>query len=53
MNSQAGDRQNQGGPVKDKDNIRASILDEAIIVCLFDLLSIAKKSPLSQLDLLL
>lgn len=37
MDSQIGDRQKQGGPVKDKDSIRASILDEAVIVCQLDL----------------
>lgn len=32
MDSQSGDKQKQGGTLKDKDNIRASILDEAVIV---------------------
>ena len=32
---QSGDKQKQGGATKDKDGIRASILDEAVIVCNF------------------
>lgn len=47
MDSQTGDRQKQGGPLKDKDSIRGSILDEAVIVCQLDPLSIANKSPLN------
>lgn len=33
MDSQGSDKQKQGGAPKDKDSIRASILDEAVIVC--------------------
>ncbi|KAG9148748.1 hypothetical protein Leryth_013426 [Lithospermum erythrorhizon] len=32
MNTQSGDKQKQGSSAKDKDSIRASILDEAVIV---------------------
>lgn len=32
MDSQGGDKQKQGGVAKDKDSIRAAILDEAVIV---------------------
>ncbi|KAL2254379.1 UNVERIFIED_CONTAM: putative helicase MAGATAMA 3 [Sesamum indicum] len=32
VDSQSGDKQKQGGVAKDKDSIRASILDEAVIV---------------------
>lgn len=35
MDSHVGDKQKQGGVAKDKDSIRASILDEAVIVCGF------------------
>ncbi|KAJ8572563.1 hypothetical protein K7X08_009074 [Anisodus acutangulus] len=42
MDSQTGNRR-QGGPVKDKDSIRASILDEAVIVCHFSASSVFTK----------
>lgn len=29
------DKQKQGGTGKDKDSIRASVLEEAVIVCIF------------------
>ncbi|KAL3814454.1 hypothetical protein ACJIZ3_015722 [Penstemon smallii] len=46
--SQAGDKQNQGGVAKDKDNIRASILDEAVIV--FSTLSFSGSALFSKLN---
>ncbi|KAM3291143.1 putative helicase MAGATAMA 3 [Capsicum chacoense] len=48
MDSQAGDRQKQGGPVKDKDSIRASILDEAVIV--FSTLSFSASPVFTKLN---
>lgn len=33
MDTQVGDKQKQGDTAKDKDSMRASILDEAVIVC--------------------
>ncbi|KAK4476866.1 hypothetical protein RD792_016030 [Penstemon davidsonii] len=46
--SQAGDKQKQGGVAKDKDNIRASILDEAVIV--FSTLSFSGSALFSKLN---
>ncbi|KAK6805384.1 hypothetical protein RDI58_003169 [Solanum bulbocastanum] len=48
MDSQIGDRQKQGGPVKDKDSIRASILDEAVIV--FSTLSFSASPVFTKLN---
>ncbi|KAJ8529843.1 hypothetical protein K7X08_036678 [Anisodus acutangulus] len=48
MDSQTGDRQKQGGPVKDKDSIRASILDEAVIV--FSTLSFSASPVFTKLN---
>ncbi|KAG8368732.1 hypothetical protein BUALT_Bualt15G0076600 [Buddleja alternifolia] len=46
--SQAGDKQKQGGVAKDKDSIRASILDEAVIV--FSTLSFSGSALFSKLN---
>ncbi|XP_027774105.1 probable helicase MAGATAMA 3 isoform X1 [Solanum pennellii] len=48
MDSQIGDRQKQGGPGKDKDSIRASILDEAVIV--FSTLSFSASPVFTKLN---
>ncbi|XP_016454624.1 putative helicase MAGATAMA 3 isoform X1 [Nicotiana tabacum] len=48
MDSQTGDRQKQGGPLKDKDSIRGSILDEAVIV--FSTLSFSASPVFSKLN---
>ncbi|KAI3447169.1 hypothetical protein Pfo_003834 [Paulownia fortunei] len=48
MDSQAGDKQKQGGVAKDKDSIRASILDEAVIV--FSTLSFSGSALFSKLN---
>ncbi|PIN13525.1 tRNA-splicing endonuclease positive effector (SEN1) [Handroanthus impetiginosus] len=48
MDSQAGDKQKQGGVTKDKDSIRASILDEAVIV--FSTLSFSGSALFSKLN---
>ncbi|TMW99555.1 hypothetical protein EJD97_002376 [Solanum chilense] len=48
MDSQIGDRQKQGGTVKDKDSIRASILDEAVIV--FSTLSFSASPVFTKLN---
>ncbi|KAL8528057.1 hypothetical protein ACS0TY_005756 [Phlomoides rotata] len=47
-NSQVGDKQKQGGQAKDKDSIRASILDEAVIV--FSTLSFSGSALFSKLN---
>ncbi|KAK6157811.1 hypothetical protein DH2020_012059 [Rehmannia glutinosa] len=49
IDSQAGDKQKQGGVAKDKDSIRASILDEAVIVC-FSTLSFSGSALFSKLN---
>lgn len=48
MDSQTGDKQKQGGAAKDKDSIRASILDEAVIV--FSTLSFSGSALFSKLN---
>lgn len=48
MDSQGGEKQKQGGALKDKDNIRASILDEAVIV--FSTLSFSGSTLFSKLN---
>ncbi|KAK6119170.1 hypothetical protein DH2020_047102 [Rehmannia glutinosa] len=48
IDSQAGDKQKQGGVAKDKDSIRASILDEAVIV--FSTLSFSGSALFSKLN---
>lgn len=48
MDSQAGDKQKQGGVAKDKDSIRAAILDEAVIV--FSTLSFSGSALFSKLN---
>lgn len=52
MDSQTGDKQKQGGAAKDKDTIRASILDEAVIVCGLGLFSDYTFETLVQLKLI-
>ncbi|KAI5661475.1 hypothetical protein M9H77_20798 [Catharanthus roseus] len=48
MDSQGSDKQKQGGAPKDKDSIRASILDEAVIV--FSTLSFSGSTVFSKLN---
>ncbi|KAH6772481.1 P-loop containing nucleoside triphosphate hydrolases superfamily protein [Perilla frutescens var. hirtella] len=48
MDTQVGDKQKQGGAAKDKDSIRASILDEAVIV--FSTLSFSGSPAFSKLN---
>ncbi|KAL0357121.1 UNVERIFIED_CONTAM: putative helicase MAGATAMA 3 [Sesamum calycinum] len=48
VDSQSGDKQKQGGVAKDKDSIRASILDEAVIV--FSTLSFSGSTLFSKLN---
>ncbi|KAL2454450.1 putative helicase MAGATAMA 3 [Abeliophyllum distichum] len=48
MDSQTGDKQKQGGTAKDKDNIRASIMDESVIV--FSTLSFSGSTLFSKLN---
>ncbi|KAL0384527.1 UNVERIFIED_CONTAM: putative helicase MAGATAMA 3 [Sesamum radiatum] len=48
VDCQSGDKQKQGGVAKDKDSIRASILDEAVIV--FSTLSFSGSTLFSKLN---
>ncbi|XP_057763657.1 LOW QUALITY PROTEIN: probable helicase MAGATAMA 3 [Salvia miltiorrhiza] len=48
VDTQVGDKQKQGGTAKDKDSIRASILDEAVIV--FSTLSYSGSTLFSKLS---